>query len=162
MLPPVVAQTTDSEAECLVFRRLKEDLPDSDWIVLHSLGLTIHDRKPWAEIDFVLIGPPGVYCLEIKGGTISRTNRICTTTTRTGKTSELKESPFSQVGSASTALHKYLATVAPAAKHGVTGYGVVFPDVVFSLTGPDIEKEVLCDAGDLSAPISIFVDRLTR
>jgi hypothetical protein len=46
--------------------------PAGDWAVLHSVGLTGHDCKPWAEIDFVLIGPPGIFCLEVKGGRVSR------------------------------------------------------------------------------------------
>src|SRR3954468_5691767 len=101
MIPAQLSQLTESNAEKALFRRFKDDLPDEDWIVLHSLGLTTHKRKPWAEIDFVLIGPPGVFCIEVKGGVIARTNGVWTTTTQSGKCKELKESPFAQVGSAS-------------------------------------------------------------
>ena len=44
-----------SEAERRIFEHLKSETPDS-WIALHSLGLTRHRRKPWAEADFVVDG----------------------------------------------------------------------------------------------------------
>ena len=128
MLPPQPSATTVSDAERSIFGRLKEELPNDEWCVLHSLGLTGHQRKPWAEVDFVLIGPPGIFCLEVKGGAIARSGRIWTTTTRAGRTEELKESPFSQVGSAAAALHKFLCYTLPRTHRSVTGYGVLFPD----------------------------------
>jgi hypothetical protein len=70
MVPEHPAETA-SGAEHAVFARIRDEL-SSEWIALHSVGLTIHEAKPWAEIDFVLIGPPGVFCLEVKGGIIER------------------------------------------------------------------------------------------
>lgn len=160
MLPPRVADITESDAERIVFQRLKDDLPNEDWIVLHSLGLVCHDRKPWAEIDFVVIGPPGVFCLEVKGGTLTRHDRVWTTTSRSGRTSTLKESPFSQVGSAAAALHRYLVGALENSAGLVTGYGVAFPDVTFNVSGPDIESEVIYDARDVHASIAKYMARL--
>lgn len=160
MLPPNIPPDTESQAEKTIFRKFKEELPDSEWVVLHSLGLTIHDRKPWAEIDFVLIGPPGVFCLEVKGGTISREGRVWTTTTRAGRTSPLRESPFAQAGSAAAALHRFLRAAVPVIRSSVTGYGVMFPDVTFRVEGPDIDPALLFDARDVPLPARAFVERL--
>ncbi len=47
---------------------------DDSWTVLHSVGLARHASKPWAEADVVLVGPPGVLVLEVKGGRLERRN----------------------------------------------------------------------------------------
>ena len=75
--------TTSSAAEVAVFERIRDELT-AEWIALHSVGMTIHDSKPWAEIDFVLIGPPGVFCLEVKGGVIAREGGVWYTTPQHG------------------------------------------------------------------------------
>ena len=49
MLPPQVFDKTVSGAERRLFAKIKNELDDR-WIVLHSLGLIGHPRKPWAEI----------------------------------------------------------------------------------------------------------------
>src|SRR5258708_20969031 len=107
MLPAATREDTTSAAERAVFTRIHDEL-SNDWIALHSLGLTIHDAKPWAEIDFVLIGPPGVFCLEGKGGLISRREVIWYTTPQrgqnAGRAQTLPASPFETVGTPSAEL----------------------------------------------------------
>lgn len=83
MLPSAVRDGTSSPAEHAMFAHMRDELA-GDWTVLHSLGLMIHGRKPWAEIDFVLIGPPGVICLEVKGGLVGRRDGIWYTTPQRG------------------------------------------------------------------------------
>ena len=85
MVPPIVSDATQSNAEIRLFGKIRDELSD-DWIVLHSLGLAGHARKPWAEIDFVLIGPPGVFCLEVKGGRVARRDGMWEFTNRHGET----------------------------------------------------------------------------
>src|SRR2546430_989569 len=70
LVPDAPDPATASTAERRLLERLAK-LP-AEWAVLHSVGLSIHDRKPWAEIDFVVIGPAGVFCLEVKGGPLAR------------------------------------------------------------------------------------------
>src|SRR2546425_271075 len=140
MIPTIISGETESSAERKLFAKIRDELAD-EWSVLHSLGLALHDRKPWAEIDFVLVGPTGVYCLEVKGGRITRTEGVWTTTDREGHTRPLKESPFAQVGSASAALYKFLVERIPALRESITGFGVATPDVQFSVVGPDVIKE---------------------
>lgn len=159
MLPKVVAEHTASSAERRLFPRIRDELSD-DWCVLHSLGMTRHARKPWAEIDFVLIGPPGIYCLEVKGGRIARTDGVWTTTDRYGKTSQLKESPFAQVGSAAAALRNFLVDAIPQLHSAVVGYAVAMPDIVFNIVGPDVEPGVVYDADNTKASFSEFIARI--
>lgn len=100
MLPSAVRDGTSSPAEHAMFAHMRDELA-GDWTVLHSLGLMIHGRKPWAEIDFVLIGPPGVICLEVKGGLVGRRDGIWYTTPQrghhAGRPRRLKESPLSLI-----------------------------------------------------------------
>ena len=141
------------------FPKIRDELSEQ-WSVLHSLGLAMHTRKPWAEIDFVLVGPTGVYCLEVKGGRIARTEGVWTTMDRDGRTKALKESPFAQVGSASSALHKYLLERCPEVRDMLTGYGVATPDIRFTIAGPDVILELVYDDSDEAAPFERFVERM--
>src|SRR5690349_2444084 len=90
MYPRQWEDRNGSAAEALVYRRLRDETPD-DWFAVHSVGLTSHRDKPWSEVDFVVIGPFGVLCLEVKGGRITVEEGKWFTNGR-----PLKESPFRQ------------------------------------------------------------------
>src|SRR4051812_37627931 len=107
MYPPEPRADTKSSAERELFRRIRAEVTD-DWIVLHSVGLGSHRYKPWAEIDFVLIGPPGVFCLEVKGGRIRREDGRWHFIDKDGNVAVKQQGPFEQVGSASAALRAHL------------------------------------------------------
>lgn len=50
-----------------VYRVLAEDRTTDDWIVLHSLNIAEHVRKPEGEADFVIIAPRlGILVIEVK------------------------------------------------------------------------------------------------
>jgi len=161
MYPPEVGPVTRSNAEKRIFGRLKDGLTN-EWLVLHSLGLAGHVRKPWAEIDFVLIGPPGVFCLEVKGGRIAREDGAWLFTDKDDKTTAKPEGPFAQVGSAEAALAHYLFEKAPWMYQSIIGYGVVTPDIRFGVTGPDIELDVVYDCRDEERPIKDYIGRLSE
>lgn len=165
MLPATVREGTSSPAEYAMFVRIRDEL-SSDWIALHSLGLTIHHAKPWAEIDFVLIGPSGVICLEVKGGLVSRRDGIWYTTPlrgrHAGRARKLHESPFEQVGSASAQLFKFIQRACPGATKAITGYAVAAPDVEWTVRGPDIDLALVYDQGDCARPFADFMDRVVR
>src|SRR2546423_12146641 len=107
MYPPEVRVGTASAAEKRIFGRLKQGLSD-EWLVLHSLGLAGHERKPWAEIDFVVVGASGVYCLEVKGGRVARKDGTWLFTDKNDEVTSKVEGPFAQVGSAAGALAGHL------------------------------------------------------
>ena len=145
-----------SDAEGLIFRKLRDETPD-DWVAVHSVGLASHRTKPWAEIDFVVVGPFGVLCLEVKGGRITATDGRWET-----NGTPLKESPFSQAGGAAAALHRDLDGPFPALRRAVVGHGVVFPDVTFDERGPGIDCTLVYDDGDLTVPISKYLERIAE
>jgi len=147
MLPPEVSDETISGAERRLFRKIQRDLPD-EWTVLHSLGLAFHDRKPWAEVDFVFVGPKGLFCLEVKGGRVARQEGRWLFTDRHGQVVQKAEGPFEQVAGATAALTHHIAPRFPQIWSAVVGYGVATPDVVFEIEGPDIERRVVYDVRD--------------
>src|SRR5437016_4536368 len=102
MVPPYCL--TESRAERKMFERFRSEAGTEEWIVLHSQGLTRRGNAPYGEIDFVIvIQGAGVFCIEVKGGGISRKDGVWYTTGQTG-THQLKQSPFIQARRAMFAL----------------------------------------------------------
>jgi hypothetical protein len=163
MLPATVRAGTSSHAEYAVFAHIRDTL-SGDWTVLHSLGLTIHHAKPWAEIDFVLIGPPGVICLEVKGGLVGRRDGIWYTTPQhghhAGRPSRLNESPFEQVGPAAAQLRRFIQQRNPRVARAIVGYAIATPDVEWTVGGPDIDPALVYDQRDHAKPFGEFMDRV--
>jgi hypothetical protein len=158
--PPTVSENIPSNAERKLFKRM-QDLGD-DWIVLHSVGIVRHLTKPWAQIDFVLIGSPGVFCIEVKGGRVQRSHGVWHFTDREGHVCTKQEGPFDQVGGASSALYSFLASELPLVKNCAVGYGCAFPDITFDISEPDILLEAVYDERDHIRPFRQYLDRLSK
>jgi hypothetical protein len=156
MFPPQWQDVNGSHAEGVVYRKLRDETPD-DWLAVHSLGLSSHRSKPWAEIDFVVVGPFGVLCLEVKGGSVRVEHGRWTTNGQA-----LKESPFSQAGGGSAALNNELRTRFPSLAKAVVAHGVVFPDVTFEAQGAGIDNALVYDDRDLQTPMREYLERLGR
>jgi hypothetical protein len=154
MYPSEWSDKNGSAAERLIWHRLRDQTPD-DWFAIHSVGLATHDRKPWAEADFVVVAGEGVVVLEVKGGRVTVEGGRWWTNDK-----PLRESPFAQAGGASAALYGDLKDRFPAIRRAIVGWGVVLPDVTFDREGPDIIPAVVYDDRDLSAPISDYVKRV--
>ena len=104
-VPELEGKVFPSAAERKVAARLRAGLDDR-YVVMHSVGLARHARKRWAEADFVVIGPEGVFCLEVKGGRVSRRDGMWSFVDRDDRDVE-GESPFDQAGGAAGALAAY-------------------------------------------------------
>lgn len=136
--------------EAKVFELIRDETPDH-WVAFHHVGLPRHKDKPLAEIDFVIVGEPGIFCLEVKGGPPS-----CEAGVWYAGTRRLTESPFQQVGSAQAALRKKVETLHDL----VFGYGCVFPDAEFSVDTPEVLPEIVYDATHGDSPFSTYIERL--
>jgi hypothetical protein len=159
MLPASYPSDGPSEAEHDVFELLRVQL-SPEWTCLHSLGIAQHKRKVWAEIDFVLIGPAGVFCLEVKGGRVSRGDGVWKFQNRHGVVNEKREGPFEQVGSATGALRGFFRNRRRRVLESIVGYGVVMPDVPCTMEGPDVDAEVVLDETSFLNGIKPFIDLL--
>lgn len=139
MVPPFYDEDTTSNAEKNVFI-MAENLSD-DFTVLHSLGLARHLYKTYSEIDFVVISKRGVLVLEVKGGRVSRKGGVWTYKDRYGAEGQSAEGPFKQAISAMHSLRKELEQKAKRNREGTNilfGCGVVFPDIEFTESDPEI------------------------
>jgi hypothetical protein len=154
MFPPAIADDHGSRAERIVFRKLKEETPDS-WCALHSVGLLGHATKPWAEIDFVLVTDSCLLCLEVKGGTLAHRHGEWFQNER-----RLKQSPFAQAGGGASALYGYLTERVPAVRKSFVGHGVLFPESTFHEALPSSDEHLVYDDSDRAQPISEWVERL--
>ncbi len=164
MIPPECAESTVSAAEKRIFNLLKQDPNTSDWVVLHSLGLTTRGQGAYGEIDFVILIPNGtVICVEVKGGRVSCSDGIWHTTDRWGKTCELKKSPFMQVRDGMFALRnavlKKFGTEHPASQC-IFQFAVVFPDVSALPNTTEYEPWEAISHDDLRSPISQSIHRI--
>lgn len=158
---PAKYDADTSTAEQRVFELLRKDPGTEEWTVLHSLGLARREKKPYGEIDFVVLIPDvGVLCLEIKGGRVSCRDGVWRTRDRQGKEHQLTRSPFQQAREGMFALRTALGKhfgVTDSAARVVIGYAVVFPDVESPPATPEFEPWQCVDITKLRTPISAVV-----
>jgi hypothetical protein len=123
---------------------------DGEWTAYHSLNLSEHEYKRWAEIDFLVVGPKGILVLEVKGGPLWQEDGVWYGRNRkTGQEHMMKESPYNQAGSAMYALQKLLKVDIPHLSKNIFGWGVVFPDLDWNHTSPEHPEEVVADRSDM-------------
>ena len=157
----------DSDApgsEKRVFRMIENDPDTANWTVLHSLMLSKRGKKPYGEIDFVVIIPgEGVVCLEIKGGGISVKGGVWHSTDRFGKIHNIN--PFAQARKSMFGLRGYIkkSRLANAQmKRCPIGYMVVFPSSECPPPTPEFERSQVIDRNDLRASISRSIRKFAQ
>jgi hypothetical protein len=158
MVPAAFDESTVSAAERKLFELLKHDPATSEWIVLHSLGLSRRRNKPYGEIDFVVLIPRcGVFCLEVKGGRIACRDGEWETTDRYGQTERLRRSPFLQGRECMFAVRDSVLNRAPLGFPAgvVYGYAVVMPDISFRERSTEWEPWQAIDRDALARSIAI-------
>jgi len=144
---PNVLHGNISTAEHKVFNLLRELDLGLGWIAYHSLNVSEHQRKQWSELDFVIVGPRGIFILEIKGGRVKCVDGIWYFTDKHDQTHKKSEGPFQQAATGMYALRDKFKkdNIADLQRQIQMGWGVVFPDIVFSVPSPEMPKEVICD-----------------
>lgn len=163
MIPPTIHPTVRSGAERRLFELFRDAADTDDWICLHSLALAKHETKRRGEIDFLLLTRQGIFILEVKGGRMSRTGGVWTFTDRWDNSFTRNESPFDQ---ASSAMFSLEAEIRERFKDDTRrrrllfGFGVMFPDIAFDVTGTEIDPRQLYDRRSRHHPITHFVYHL--
>lgn len=142
---PDTAYDNHSFAEQQVFEALKAFEADSPCVAFHSVMLPNHSYKRVGEADFVIVGRFGIFVLEVKGGAISHQNGNWTTANKNGVYQI--SNPFKQANSALHALNENILNFVSLEKTRLPlGYGVIFPDVVWSSDVAEWDSEIVCDA----------------
>lgn len=77
MIPSVISPSIESRAEKRIFEWFANAPNTENWVVLHSLGISNHNRHMYGEIDFLVLAPKlGVFALEVKGGRVRREDGV--------------------------------------------------------------------------------------
>jgi nuclease-like protein/PhoH-like protein len=164
-LIPSVVFNFPSRAEERVFEHLRAVSLGADWIAYHSLNLSEHEYKAWAEIDFLVLGPEAALVLEVKGGRIRREQGVWVHTDRFGREHRHSEGPFNQAKTAMYALRDRLANHhrvrVVREKDLAFGWGVLFPDIDWQIETPEHPAELVADRRDLGG-VSSFTRYLSR
>ena len=105
LIPPIFPEDAPP-GEKSVYRVLAEDRMTDDWIVLHSLNIAEHVRKPEGEADFVIIAPRlGFLVVEVKS---HQHFTFDDGVWRLGSQAPTTRGPFKQASEAMYSIRKYL------------------------------------------------------
>lgn len=164
MIPPVISPEVKSNAEKKIFEWFRNAPGTDKWIVLHSLGISTHNKVIYGETDFLVIAPGlGMFAIEVKGGRIKREHGIWYFTNRYGKTDSKSRGPFEQakdgIYSIMEAVKKRVDFEHRHVSNVLFGYGVMFPDIEYTSTGIDEEQWQVFDCRD-GSDVKQFIRRL--
>lgn len=148
---------SENYGEKKVFNKLTGIFSHKRYFALHSVGLSKHQRKMAGEADFVLITDFGIFCLEVKGGSVERTKE--------GKwkytTYESDESPFKQAEGAIYPIQETLSQNDNARRNKfIIGWGVIFVDVEFNDQSVEWSPEQICTASRLNYDFENYLIQL--
>ncbi len=146
MIPNQISDESSS-GEKKIFEKLKK-LPD-EYIVMHSLKMLKHIQKVEGEIDFLIICPKGILCIEVKGGRVERRDGIWFFKDRYGNENTKVEGPYEQVAKNMYSLIEYLKDRLKNSNINVSNiqfaYAVSFPDIEFDRQEIDTEGRITID-----------------
>lgn len=166
MIPNEIAPEIKSNAEKRIFNWFQSAFGTDDWIVLHSLGISTHQRVIHGEIDFLVLAPGlGMFALEVKGGRVQRQLGKWSFINRYGDRVEKIRGPFDQAWEGIYSVKKSIANKLDSEhqhlKNILFGIGVMFPDIEYNSIGIDEEKWQVFDYDD-GIRVKDFVERISH
>ncbi|MCY3873539.1 MAG: NERD domain-containing protein [Rhodobacteraceae bacterium] len=137
---------TGSHAEKRIFERLRLAF-DNGYTAFHSLKPTTHPYKQFPEVDFVIVGPEGLFALEVKGGKVTVQNGDWHYQDGHGSEKFQMQDPFRQAATAMHGLTVDLRENLPGHVHNAmaTGFGVIFPDCRWDTHSSEWDREMVAD-----------------
>ena len=162
-LIPNIYRNNNSNAEKKVFNLFRDIELGPGWTAFHSLNISESAHKMMCEVDFVLLGPRGLFIFEVKGGRIRRENGIWYYKDRYGVEHKSSEGPFKQAINGMYALTKDVLFT----KYKINtdklsiGYGVIFPDTSFDEHSVEWPNESICN-GSFTKNEVLFKKYLNR
>ena len=97
MIPSYISSSVKSYGEKQIFKLFKDAHGADDWIVLHSLNIPKPLSKLYGEIDFVVLAPGlGIFCLEVKSGTVKRKDGVWIISDKSGRSYSSNTGPIKQ------------------------------------------------------------------
>lgn len=164
MIPSVISPEIKSAAEKRIFEWFRDDPKTSDWVVLHSLGISNHKSVIHGETDFFVMAPHmGLFALEVKGGRVKRKDGIWSFTDRYGNVGTKERGPFDQANEGIFSIVKDIkGKLDPSHQHLTRilfGIGVMFPDIEYTTVGCDEEQWQVFDCND-GTNVCAFIHRI--
>ena len=164
MIPSVISPVVKSTTERRIFEWFRDDPSTEDWIVLHSLGISNHNKVMHGETDFFILAPyMGLFAIEVKGGRVSRKDGNWRYTDKYGNTTQKNRGPFDQawdgVFSIVSDIKRKIDIEHDHLKDVFFGIGVMFPDVEYDTVGCDEEQWQVFDIND-GKRVGQFINRL--
>lgn len=149
-------------AEREMFEYIRDAPGSKDYHCLHSVGLTQHQKKEYAEADFVVVGPAGVFTIEAKGGDLTRKDGVWIIGSR-GETYTSAEGPFNQSEATTHPLREHLKRELGLSRSNfLLGWGVAFPHIIFTMRSPEWDLAVVYDNRDINSSFVEYIERLER
>lgn len=153
MIPSVISPEVKSTAERHIFEWFRDDPRTADWIVLHSLGISNHNRVIHGETDFFVLVPyMGLFALEVKGGRVCREGGVWSFTDKYENVGTKNRGPFDQAWEGVFSIVKDIKSKLDNAHRRLEdiffGIGVMFPDVEYNTVGCDEEQWQVFDCND--------------
>lgn len=165
MIPNALSPDIKSAAEKHIFDWFQNAPGTENWIILHSLGISTHQRVIHGETDFLVLAPEcGMFALEVKGGRVQRKLGKWRFINKYGEVSEKVRGPFDQawegIYSIKASLENKLDAEHKHLKYMIFGIGVMFPDIDFDSVGVDEEEWQVFDIND-GKDVKSFIDRIS-
>ena len=165
MIPSAISPEVKSNAERKIFEWFQNAPGTDKWIVLHSLGITTHNKVIYGETDFLVLAPKlGLFAIEVKGGRVKREHGIWYFTNRYGDTNSKARGPFEQakdgIFSIVEAIKKRTDTDHQNINNMLFGYGVMFPDIEFTSACVEEVQWQVFDSRD-GSNVRQFIKRLS-
>ena len=165
MIPNALSPDIKSAAEKHIFDWFQNAPGTENWIILHSLGISTHQRVIHGETDFLVLAPEcGMFALEVKGGRVQRKLGKWRFINKYGEVSEKVRGPFDQawegIYSIKASLENKLDAEHEHLKYMIFGIGVMFPDIDFDSVGVDEEEWQVFDIND-GKDVKSFIDRIS-
>jgi hypothetical protein len=155
MIPNAIPRQAKSGAEAKLFEVLSNMEGWDEWICLHSLRLDEHSYQACGEIDFLFLGPEGIFACEVKGGRVSFNGKIWTMKNRFGHDHNEHRGPFKQSEDAHFSLKADLLKI-PSLHNLIPkvrfGWFVSFPEIEFDVDSVEWSKEIISDIRTCSSP----------
>lgn len=163
MIIPDGISKAESIGERIVFHKFKHE--KNNLIVLHSVFLHNHVKNVSGEIDFLVLAPNrGIFCLEIKHGSVKRTNGKWFYNNRFSN-----KGPFRQASDAMYSLRKWILQNSTGERKKrlekiLFGTGIIFSGITTRIElGSEGEQwQVLYRDALINNEIFIYIDALSK
>jgi hypothetical protein len=166
LLPPYIDKKCKSTGERMLFDIFKNGQFTKDWIVLHSLNLSQHNKRLYGEIDFLILIPGGgMYVMEVKGGDVKCVNGIWHFTNKFNITYASNVGPFNQ---ARDAMYSLLKGIEKEFGRGhkltrtLSGFLCAFPHISFDKHSVEYEQWQILDKDSIHIGLENFFKNLVQ